>query len=62
MSAPPITLEKFTELAHRTASRYSHRSEPSKIAYTFMPHTLEDFHRLVCAAIEAGNTELKDGQ
>jgi len=49
----PISLEKFTELAHRTASRYSHRSELEKVAYTFLPHTLEDFHRQVCAAIEA---------
>jgi len=49
----PISLEQFTELAHRTASRYSHRSEPSKVAYTFLPHTLDDFHRQVCAAIEA---------
>lgn len=49
----PISLEKFTELAHRTASRYSHRSEREKIAYTFLPHTLEDFHRQVCEVIEA---------
>lgn len=48
-----ISLEKFTELAHRTASRYSHRSEPEKVAYTFLPHTLEDFHRQVCAEAEA---------
>ena len=43
-----ISLENFTKLAHRTASRYSHRSEPGKVAYTFLPHTLADFHRLVC--------------
>lgn len=52
-TTPPITIERFTELAHRTASRYSHRSEPSKVAYTFLPHTLEHFHHLVCAAIGA---------
>ena len=51
-TTPPITIERFTELAHRTASRYSHRSEPSKIAYTFLPHTLEHFHHLVCADID----------
>lgn len=48
-----ITLEAFTELAHRTASRYSHRSEPDKAAYTFLPHTLEAFHRQVCEAMNA---------
>lgn len=48
-----ITLEAFTALAHRTASRYSHRSEPDKAAYTFLPHTLADFHRLVCEASSA---------
>jgi len=57
----PISLEKFTELAHRTASRYSHRSELEKIAYTFLPYTLEDFHRQVCAAIEANTPAVPDG-
>jgi len=56
----PISLEKFTELAHRTASRYSHRSELEKVAYTFLPHTLEDFHRQVCAAIEANTPAVPD--
>lgn len=51
ITTPPITIERFTELAHRTASRYSHRSEPGKVAYTFLPHTLEHFHHLVCADI-----------
>jgi hypothetical protein len=48
-----ISLEEFKAIAHRTASRYSHRSEPEKVAYTFLPHTLEDFYRQVCAAIQA---------
>lgn len=52
MSTPPISFEQFTALAHRTASRYSHRSEPGKVAYTFLPHTLADFHRRVCAVVE----------
>jgi hypothetical protein len=47
-----ISFEDFQSIAHRTASRYSHRSEPEKVAYTFLPHTLEDFHRQVCAAIQ----------
>lgn len=42
-----ISLEQFTALAHRTASRYSHRSEPEKVSYTFLPHTLEHFHHLL---------------
>lgn len=45
-----ITIEQFTELAHRTASRYSHRSEPARAFYTFSPEALADFHRQVCAA------------
>jgi hypothetical protein len=55
-----ISLEHFTALAHRTASRYSHRSEPEKVAYTFLPHTLADFHRQVCAA--ARDPKLTDSQ
>lgn len=46
-----ITIEQFTELAHRTASRYSHRSEPARAFYTFSPEALADLHRQVCAAV-----------
>jgi len=42
-----ITFQRFQALAHRTASRYSHRSDPQKLFYTFMPHTLADFHQRV---------------
>lgn len=45
-----ITIEQFTELAHRTASRYSHRSEPARAFLTFSPEALANFHRQVCAA------------
>ena len=38
-----LTREQWESIAHRTASRYSHRSDPHYIAYTFLPHTLEDF-------------------
>lgn len=38
-----LTRQQWETIAHRTASRYSHRSDPSFIAYTFLPHTLEDF-------------------
>ena len=58
-----ISLENFTKLAHRTASRYSHRSEPEKVAYTFLPNTLADFHRQVCDEAErALLTDLTDEQ
>lgn len=42
-SRAPMPLEKAEALAHRTASRYTHKSERSFTAYTFLPHTLEDF-------------------
>lgn len=52
-----ITIEQFTELAHRTASRYSHRSEPARAFYTFSPEALADLYRQVCAAIEADRAQ-----
>ena len=38
-----LTTEEYTALAHRIASKYAHRSDPRHIAYTFLPHTLEQF-------------------
>lgn len=52
-----ITIEQFTELAHRTASRYSHRSEPARAFYTFSPEALAEFHRQARAAIEADRAQ-----
>lgn len=43
----PLTPEKYTALAHRIASNYAHRSDPKHIAYTFLPHTLEQFVRAI---------------
>lgn len=43
----PLTIEKYTALAHRIASKYAHRSDPAYIAYTFPPHTLEQFVRAI---------------
>lgn len=47
-----LTREQWESIAHRTASRYSHRSDPHYIAYTFLPHTLEDFVIKLQDAIE----------
>lgn len=47
-----LTREQWESIAHRTASRYSHRSDPHYIAYTFLPHTLEDFVGKLQDAIE----------
>lgn len=47
-----LTREQWESIAHRTASRYSHRSDPQYIAYTFLPHTLEDFVSKLQDAIE----------
>ena len=43
----PMPLGKAEELAHRTASRYTHKSDRSFTAYTFLPHTLNDFVRKI---------------
>jgi hypothetical protein len=46
-SREPMPLEKAEEIAHRTASRYTHKSDKSFTAYTFLPHTLNDFVRML---------------
>jgi hypothetical protein len=46
----PLPKEAYTAIAHRTASKYAHRSDPAHIVYTFFPHTLDDFVRKVEAA------------
>lgn len=51
--AVELSQQEAEALAHRRASRYTHRSEPSYVAYTFLPHTLMDFVRDVIAAINA---------
>jgi hypothetical protein len=50
--AKPLSEAQYTEIAHRTASRYTHRTEPQFVAYTFLPHTLDDFVRKIEAAIK----------
>ena len=47
----PLTTEEYTALAHRIASKYAHRSDPRHIAYTFLPHTLEQFVRGIEQAV-----------
>ena len=51
----PLTTEQYTALAHRIASKYSHRSDLTFTAYTFLPHTLEQFVRAIEAAHGIGN-------
>jgi hypothetical protein len=48
--AKPLSDEQYTEIAHGTASRYTHRTDPQFVAYTFLPHTLKDFVRKIEAA------------
>lgn len=52
-----LTREQWESIAHRTASRYSHRSDPQYIAYTFLPHTLEDFVSKLQDAIEGASSD-----
>ena len=50
---PPITLEQFRAIAHRTATTYRHRSDPDRSSYAFVDGTsLDDFWRAVCKAIQ----------
>lgn len=46
----PLSVEAYTALAHRTASKYRHNGNPLHIEYTFLPHTLGDFVRAIEAA------------
>ena len=50
----PLTPDQFTEIAHRTASKYAHRTDPTFISFTFMPNTLEQFVRAVERAHRIG--------
>ena len=40
-----MTDEQILEIAHRTASTYAHRSDPTQHSYGFVKHTLLDFVR-----------------
>lgn len=50
-SVVPLTTEEYTDLAHRIASKYAHSSDPRHSAYTFLPHTLEQFVRGIEQAV-----------
>ena len=50
-AAQPLTVEAYTAIAHRTASKYAHRSDPAHVVYTFFPHTLDDFVRKIESAV-----------
>ena len=54
--AVELSQQEAEALAHRRASKYAHRSDPSYVAYTFLPHTLMDFVHDVTAAINAKGT------
>lgn len=49
--AVKLTTDEYTALAHRIASKYTHRSDPAFTGYTFLPHTLEQFVRAVEQAV-----------
>lgn len=48
-----MTDDEIEKIAHRQASVYKHRSDPSECSYGFMRHTLIDFARAILAAHEA---------
>lgn len=58
-NAVKLTPDEYTALAHRTASKYTHCSDPTFTGYTFMPHTLDQFVDAVQSAVLAklGATE-----
>jgi len=43
----PLTPEQITTIAHRKASKYTHRSDPESHAYGFVKYTLIDFVRAI---------------
>jgi hypothetical protein len=48
--AQPLTDEEIETLAHRTATKYTHRSDPTSHSYGFVRHTLIDFARKILEA------------
>lgn len=48
-----LTDATILALAHRKASTYTHRSDPTSHAYGFVAHTLLDFARAIEAHIKA---------
>ena len=51
-----LTDEAYMDLAHRIASKYTHRTDPTFTAYTFLPHTLEQFVRSIEDELKEKNT------
>lgn len=45
-----LTDAAILDIAHRKASKYTHRSDPTSHSYGFVAHTLLDFARAVLAA------------
>lgn len=43
----PMTEDDIVTIAHRTASTYAHRSDPTTHSYGFVKHTLVDFVRKI---------------
>jgi len=43
----PMPDDEIVTIAHRTASTYAHRSDPTTHSYGFMKHTLVDFVRKI---------------
>jgi hypothetical protein len=48
--AQPLTDEEIETLAHRAATKYTHRSDPAYHSYGFVRHTLIDFARKILEA------------
>lgn len=54
-----VSDERILEIAHRTATRYTHRSDPKEHSYGFMAHSLLDFARKVIAATPPSDEPLR---
>lgn len=52
-----MTDDEIAALAHRMASAYTHRSDPTSHAYGFVRHTLIDFSRALMAAATKAERE-----
>jgi hypothetical protein len=51
VQAEPLTPERILEIAHRMATKYAHRSDPTYHSYAFVPHTMIDFVRAIEAEV-----------
>ena len=61
MTAPAISDAEILALAHRIATKYTHRSDPTSHSYGFMQNTLIQFARAVLDEQKSKSESLRMG-